>query len=107
MYSRHETFHFVKLCTIKCRNVLSYLYSIRETCIGAQFGKYKLNWKIFELLLIIAQLVSLYSLIFDFVWTIVGITIVSESFGATGLLVPSDHLEISQAGSSHVSATAP
>ena len=32
---------------------------------------------------------------------------VSESFGAAGLPVPSEHLEISQASSSHISAAAP
>ena len=63
MYSRHEPLSFVKFCIIKCREVLSSLHSFRETYIGAQFGEFKMNWKMCELLLKITQQVSLYSLI--------------------------------------------
>ena len=63
MYSRHEPLSFVKFCIIKCREVLSSLHSFRETYIGAQFGEFKMNWKMCELLLKITQQVSLHSLI--------------------------------------------
>ena len=66
--SRHEPFTLPNPAYIKCRKVLSLLHNSRETCIGTQLGKFDMNLKISELLLIIAQQISLYSLIGRRVW---------------------------------------
>ena len=64
VYFRHEPLSFVKFCIIKCREVLSFLHSFRETYIGAQFGERKRrNWKMCESLPMVTRQVSLYSLI--------------------------------------------
>ena len=103
MYSR-RTFQSVKFCVIKCREVLSFFDSLRETCIGAEFGQLNVLWKVCDLLLVFTQQVALYSCIS---LSSGGIKMVSRFSGAPGFPVPFECLEISQATSPHISATAP
>ena len=93
-YSRHEPLSLSSSASPSV--VLSSLYSIRVTCIWAQFGQLKMSWKTCELLIIIAQQVSLCSFIGRRVWFVVdtsgGITMVSRLSIATGFPVPFEHL---------------
>ena len=85
----------VKFCVIKCREVLPFFNSLRETCIGAEFGQLKVFWIAYELLLVITQQVSLHSCIGREVWFVVdnsvGITMVSRFIKRYGFSAPIAH----------------
>ena len=105
------SFQSVKFCIIKCREVVSSFNSLRETCIGAEFGQLKVFWNICELLLVFTQQISLYSCIGGrnliccrHLWWHYMVFRLSS---ATGFTVLFEHLESSQANSSHISASAP
>ena len=55
MYSRHDPFNL--------SSSVLFFNSLRETCIGAEFGQLKVFWKICELLPVFTSQVSLYSCI--------------------------------------------